>query len=152
MERAKITFIYAVIAVFIGVSTVGILAALGVINMPSAATAGALIGPCIGIVATLVQAKHMFDDPDAVRKIKEEHHDEILRLKALHVEREAQINQLSKDREAQHRKIVSDLSEKHSFENEKNAQTITDLKSRVKELTPKTPKPISPSGHCSPHG
>jgi len=75
MIRAKLIFIYTVISVFIGVSTVGILAACGVIKMPDVATAAALIGPCLGIVSTVVAAKHIFEDPEAMTKLKQEHYD-----------------------------------------------------------------------------
>ena len=73
MLRAKIIFVYTVLGVFVAVSIVGILGATGVIPISSMAVVSALLGPVIGIVATVANAKHIFDDPEAVVNIKREH-------------------------------------------------------------------------------
>ena len=78
MLRAKLIFIYTVLTVFVAVSIVGILGAIGIVPISNIAIVSALLGPVIGIVATVSNAKHIFEDPDAVVKIKQEHADAML--------------------------------------------------------------------------
>lgn len=72
MIRAKLIFIYTVLIVFVAVAIVGMLGAMGIVPISNLAIVSALLGPVIGIVATVANAKHIFDDPDAVTNIKRE--------------------------------------------------------------------------------
>ncbi len=84
MKTAKIAFIWSIIAVFVAVSNIGILGALGKLEMKGWEAALVLLGPCLGIVASALSAKHLFDDPDAICELRDSHHQEILRMKREH--------------------------------------------------------------------
>ena len=109
MLQAKIIFIYTVLGVFVAVSIVGIFGATGTIPISSMAVVSALLGPVIGIVATVANAKHIFDDPEAVVNIKREH-----------AELELQ------------RKIQADDSEVERRQRERRFKAVYD--SRIKQL------------------
>lgn len=91
MIRAKLIFIYTVLAVFVATFLIGVLAAWGLIQITGAAVS-VLIGPSLlGIVATLIRAKHIFDDPEAITKLKQEQFDAILNLKRQFEEEKANV-------------------------------------------------------------
>lgn len=93
MIRAKIWFIYAAIAVFLASAVVGICGALGWLHLSDAVTITAFIGPCLGIVAALVKAEHIFNDPEAVMRLKEQHHEQTFEAKMKQREQERNIRE-----------------------------------------------------------
>lgn len=93
MTRAKTIFIYCTLGVFVATAVVGICAAIGLIKLVELPTAAALLTPCISAVIALINAKHLFDDPEAITKLKHEQHDMIARLKDTHAKEMAIIMQ-----------------------------------------------------------
>jgi hypothetical protein len=122
MTLAKIIFIYTALGVFVAIAATGILSAFGAINLPRASITTAFIGPCLGIVAAVLNAKHLFDDPDAIKKLREEHAEFVARLKEQHLEEILRLKQENADTklrlntamsqaEAQHQKTEAELRE-----------------------------------------
>ena len=127
MIRAKIFAIHAFVVVFIAIALTGLCGAFGVVTLSDTVMATAFIGPCLGIITAALNAKHLFEDPEAITTLKQEHHDEILRLKALHAEDKSQV-------------ATSNAASK-----EEDSKKIKSLQQEVRDLTPKPYKPISPS-------
>ena len=84
MNTAKLVFIYAAIAVFMSTTAIGICGATGFIQFPANNSAIALVTSCVGLVVTVLKAKHLFEDSEAVNKLREEHSQLVSRLKEEH--------------------------------------------------------------------
>ena len=86
MNTAKLIFIYTAIAVFVATTITGILGAIGYIQFPPNSSAVTLVASCVGLVVTVLKAKHLFEDSEAVSELKQEQLDVVLRLKEQHHE------------------------------------------------------------------
>ena len=117
MIREKKVFVYTILAVFVIVAGVGVLGAVGWLRITDSAIVTAILGPCLGIVVALLNAKHVFDDPEAITKLKEEHHQAILDIKSTIANDKAVSNESQKQAQAQiegtHSKIIAEIKEAH---------------------------------------
>jgi hypothetical protein len=86
MRTAKIITIITGIVLLIGITVVGILGITGVIPITEKAAVGVIITPAIGIILAIFNAKHLFDDPEATTKLKDDHADAIRALKEGHAD------------------------------------------------------------------
>ena len=160
MIRAKIIAIYAFVGVFVAIAITGLLGAFHVITLPEAVMASAFIGPCLGIITAAFNAKHLFEDPEAVTELKHKHADEILALTASHAEREAQSAKASSEREAQsvarERTAAAQQQQRDqqalAVAKTENAQLKIELQKKQTEIERQQrmvaaykPKPISPA-------
>lgn len=82
MRAAKIFFAWAIGLAFVALNVFGACALMGIgkATNPNAAPA-AFIASWVGAIVAALNAKHLFDDPEAVTKLKEKHHEEVLKLK-----------------------------------------------------------------------
>jgi hypothetical protein len=126
MTKAKIVFIYSAISVFIAFALVGALGAFGVVTLSGEATVAAIVGPCLGIVVSVLSAKHLFNDPEAITKLKDEHADEIRALKHKHSDAVAENEKLQQ--------TIAELKAAHAEETKKlkadNVKYISDQANR----------------------
>ena len=150
MILAKLIFIYTVLGVFVAISATGILAAWGVIQLPATTIASAFIAPCLGIVATMIQAKHIFDDPEAVKKLKEEQFDAELTTKrtaeeriaeAVTRERTAATQQHQRDQQAL--SILQTDNQKVTADLKKSQAEVVRQQQLVSIHKPKPPGPVA---------
>lgn len=86
MRTAKIITIITGIVLLIGITVVGILGITGVIPITEKAAVGVIITPAIGIILAIFNAKHLFDDPEATTKLKDDHADAIRKMKEDHAD------------------------------------------------------------------
>lgn len=109
----------------------------------------------------------MFNDPEAVAKLKEEHHDSMLELKRIHVEEktslklahdeamaklvQAEQNTIA-DIDQRHAEEMAQALNRHAQERQTDAATIQNLKgvnaelsTQVKKLTPDAPGRMYPA-------
>ena len=131
MIRAKIFAIYAFVGVFVAIAITGLLGVFHVITLPEAVMASAFIGPCLGIITAAFNAKHLFEDPEAVTELKHKHTDEMLSLKASHAEREAQSAKASSEREAQ---VVARERAAATQQQQRDQQTLAILQAENQQL------------------
>jgi hypothetical protein len=81
MNKAKIITIYTSLVILVTITIVGIYS--GNTNL--------LIAPGLAVVVALFNAKHIFEDPEATTKLKDEHSDAIRGLKLGHADVVAEI-------------------------------------------------------------
>lgn len=106
MRTAKIITIITGIVLLIGITVVGILGITGIIPITEKAAVGVIITPAIGIILAIFNAKHLFDDPEATTKLKDEHADEVRRIKNEHADVIAQRDKADAKAEARSTEIA----------------------------------------------
>lgn len=128
MKATKIAFIWVAIFVFLGFSSLGALGAFGVIEISNWSTAAAIVGPCIGICASVIGAKHLFNDPDATTELKGSHAEQVRTLEHQHADT---ITELEKSHGELKANFEERLAEKDAEINEFSISAINEKKKRV---------------------
>lgn len=99
MKTTKIITIITSLLVLVTITGVGLFS--GNTNV--------LIAPGLAVVVALFNAKHIFEDPEATTKLKEEHADEIRAMKHGHADFVAERVAAERETESKHRGEVAKL-------------------------------------------
>ena len=137
MTRAKLVFIYTIVIGYALMFVIGVCASVGWFHINTSVTLTLFITPSVGIITALIQAKHMFDDPEAIKKLKQEHLDEVFALKQSQAEREAQLRQAY---EAETAKLNAE-NEKLKAELQKKQSEIQGLQGQIAVNKSRPPNP-----------
>ena len=132
MKTAKIITICIGLILLVVIATIGILGIVGYIKITEGVAAGVIITPAIGIILAIVNAKHLFDDPeattklkddhaDAIRKMKEDHADVIAGLKKAEAEREKHVSDVAMKVHADYRETIAQKDATIALERERRA-------------------------------
>ena len=133
MRPAKIITIITGIVLLIGVTVVGILGITGVIPITEKAAVGVIITPAIGIILAIFNAKHLFDDPEATTKLKNEHSDAIRAIKNEHSDVIAGLKEAESKRDAHVEKVAMKVDADYRETIEKKDVQIAALKVNLAE-------------------
>jgi hypothetical protein len=115
MNATKIVTILIADVILLGFALLGVAGMIGWLTLDRAVAVTAIVAPCLGAAGVIYGAKHIFEDPEAVTKLKTQHATAILDLE-----------KKLRDAEANWQKKESQLHEHHAAE-------IKTLKSQVSE-------------------
>jgi len=157
MKTAKIITICTGLVLLIVIATIGILGIVGYLKITEGVAAGVIITPAIGIILAIVNAKHLFDDPETTTKLKDEHADEVRRIKNEHADVIAQRDKADAKADARNAEIAlkvhadyrATIAQKDAEINAAGVSAINEKTKRVeaeRQLDIYKPRPNRPDG------
>ena len=141
MKAARITFIFAAIAVFLGFSVIGALGALSIVKIGDWQTAAAIIGPCLAIVSAALGAKHLFHDTEAITDLKAQHAEQIRSMTHAHEDSEQELGRALIQKELQHEQALANIKGENASLKDKLIETEKARKELHRKYTDLMPKP-----------
>lgn len=135
MRNVKIAFGITAIALVAFLIVVAALAMAGKVAFATDTATASILGAIGTIVLAILNAKHIFNDPEAVIELKSLHADEMLRMKAAHVEAMAKAHRECAASVVELQKKHDDLMAKAEKEKERLRKLWNEAQPKEKPLS-----------------